>query len=313
MKIIKLNSTSDFDKYNLNVAIGNFDGVHIGHQEIIKKLIDESNNLNLKSAVLSFVPHPRQFFTNNFDDFSIISENEKIKILSELNIDYYIPIKFDNFLASYTPKQFVEEVLYNKLNVKNIIVGSDFRFGKDRKGNIDLLKSLSNIYEFKVSVMEQIINKQNSMAYSSSFIRKNIKDGNFEDVNLMLGRNWIMDGKVIYGNKKASKMNFPTANILPQHLIKPKKGVYAIRAKLINSFYDGIANFGVRPTIDGKKLLLEAHIFEFNQEIYGKDLTVEFLTFIREEKKFEDFSSLTKQIQKDIQIAKEYHLNKNGI
>ena len=310
MKIFRINSTSSFIESGLNLAIGNFDGVHIGHQAVIKKLVQESKKINSHSAILSFMPHPRQYFTNNYDDFNIIDENEKIDLFKNLKIDYYISLKFDSILASLSPEKFIQDILVNKLKVNNITVGYDFKFGKDRKGNTDLLKKMASKYNFKVSIINQIKSKKDDSVYSSSLIRKKIEDGDFKGVSLMLGRNWSIKGKVVHGDKRASKINFPTANIIPTKLIKPKKGVYAIKARYLNNFYNGIANFGIRPTIEGKKLLLEAHLFEFNQNIYSKDLTVEFLTFIREEKKFNDFASLSKQIQKDIQIVKKYHLEK---
>ena len=310
MKTFRINSTSSFDQSNINLAVGNFDGVHVGHQKLIKELVNKSKKDSTKSAILSFAPHPRQYFIKNYKDFSIISESEKINIISKLGIDYYISFAFDSYLASLAPEKFIGDILVKKLKIKNITVGYDFKFGKDRKGDIDLLNKLKSTYGFDVSVIKPIIYKKNSLAYSSSIIRKNIKEGNFESVSLMLGRNWSISGKVIAGNKRASKINFPTANILPTDLIHPKKGVYAITANYGDIFYNGIANFGVRPTVDGEKLLLEAHLFEFNQDIYGKDLTVEFLTFIREEKKFDDFASLTKQIHKDIRIARNYNLKK---
>ena len=141
-------------------------------------------------------------------------------------------------------------------------------------------------------------------------MRENIKKGNFEKVSSLLGRNWIIQGIVIKGDQRARKMNFPTANIIPGKLIKPKKGVYAIKVKLNGKYFNGIANFGERPTVDGNKLLLEAHLFHFNEDLYGKELTVEFITFIRDEKKFENFKLLTEQIHKDIQLVKAYQLNK---
>ena len=310
MKTFRINSTTSFNEPGLNLAIGNFDGVHVGHQVVIKKLVKESKKINFKSAILSFMPHPRQYFTNNYEDFNIIDENEKITLFKNLNIDYYISLKFDSNLASLSPEKFIQDILVEKLKVKNITVGYDFKFGKDRKGNTDLLQKLSNQYNYKVSIIDQIKSEKDSLVYSSSLIRKKIKEGDFEGVSSMLGRNWRLSGEVIHGDKRASKINFPTANIIPKKLIKPKRGVYAIKAIYLNNLYKGIANFGYRPTIKGKILLLEAHLFNFDQNIYSKDLTVEFLTFIREEKKFNDFTSLTKQIQKDIQIVKKYHLEK---
>ena len=308
MKIFKLNTTSNFKIKNINLAIGNFDGVHIAHQKIIKKLVLESKKMKVKSAILSFSPHPRQYFNQNYENFNIINEDTKINLFKDLNVDYFIIFKFNIHLASLTPEKFIENILYKMLKIRHLTVGYDFKFGKDRKGNIDLLKLKSQIYNFNISIINQIINKKNAEIYSSSLIRKYIVEGNFKKVSNLLSRNWSMTGKVIFGNQKASKMNFPTANIVPGNHIKPKKGVYAIRVRLKNKYHKGIANFGERPTIGGKKLLLEVHIFDFSENIYGKELTVEFLTFIRDEKKFDNFSLLVKQIKKDIQLVKKYHL-----
>ena len=180
----------------------------------------------------------------------------------------------------------------------------------ERKGNVSLLKEQSLIYNFTVSVLEQVKLKQTSEIFSSSLIRKNIQEGKVEKVNLCLGRNWSMEGTVVSGDKRATKMNFPTANIVPPNIIHPKKGVYVVKILFDGNTFNGIANFGIRPTIGGEKLLLEAHVFDFNSSLYGKNLTVEFLAFIRDEQKFENFDKLMQQIHKDIQTAKNYHLKK---
>ena len=200
--------------------------------------------------------------------------------------------------------------LSKKLKINNLTVGYDFKFGKDRQGDVNLLKQLSSKYNYNISIINPVLDPLTSEIYSSSLVRKNIKEGNFERVSSLLGRNWTMQGTVVRGDKRASKMNFPTANIIPSNIIKPKKGVYVVRVQYISKYINGIANFGIRPTIDGKKLLLEVNLFDFNQDIYGKELTVEFLTFIRDEKKFDNFALLTEQIRKDIQLAKIYHSKK---
>ena len=307
MKKFKINITSNLNIPSVNLAIGNFDGIHIGHQKIIQKLVNESKKMNIQSAILGFDPHPQQFFTKNYDGFNVINEKTKMELLDQLNVDYYITMEFNSALASLSAHEFIENILSKKLNINNLTVGYDFKFGKNRQGDVDLLEQLSSKYNYNISIIEPVLDPLTSEIYSSSLVRKNIKDGNFERVSSLLGRNWIMQGTVIRGNQKASKINFPTANIIPSNLIKPKKGVYAVKVQYINKYINGIANFGVRPTIDGKKLLLEVNLFDFNQDIYGKELTVEFLTFIREEKKFDNFASLAEQIQKDIQLVKAYH------
>ena len=307
MKKFKINITSNLNIPSVNLAIGNFDGIHIGHQKIIQKLVNESKKMNVQSAILGFDPHPQQFFTKNYDGFNVINEKTKIELLDQLNVDYYITMEFNSALASLSAHEFIENILSKKLNINNLTVGYDFKFGKNRQGDVDLLEQLSSKYNYNISIIEPVLDPLTSEIYSSSLVRKNIKDGNFERVSSLLGRNWIMQGTVVRGDKRASKINFPTANIIPSNLIKPKKGVYVVKVQYINKYINGIANFGVRPTIDGKKLLLEVHLFDFNQDIYGKELTVEFLTFIRDEKKFNNFTLLTEQIQKDIQLAKIYH------
>ena len=307
MQIHNIQLDSKTSVANINLAIGNFDGVHLGHQKIIDELIEYSKIKNCSSAILSFKPHPRQFFSDEYRNFQIISEEEKIYLLDKQGIDHYFSLLFDENIASMSPKDFITNILSEKLHSKHLIVGYDFKFGKDRKGNASLLQEQTKTHGFDTNVIQPIASNYNDLIYSSSRIREFIRDGNMEKANLFLGRNWSMQGTVIKGDRRATAMNFPTANLVPGELIHPKKGVYAIRARYIDRWSKGIANFGERPTVDGKRLLLEAHLFEFNQNIYGKELTVEFLTFIREEKKFDNFASLAEQIQKDIQLVKAYH------
>ena len=307
MKIHKIKLSSSINIENINLAIGNFDGLHLGHQKIIERLIHQSKKMKIDSTIMSFLPHPRQFLSGKYNNFNIISEALKIKILKKLGVQHYIVLNFDQSIVSLSPKEFIEIILVKKLKVQSLVVGYDFKFGKERSGNVNLLKELSLIYNFKVNVLEPIKLKKTSEVFSSSLIRKNIQEGNIEKVNLCLGRNWSMTGTVVPGNKRATKMNFPTANIIPPNLIHPKNGVYVVKTLYEGAVYNGIANFGVRPTVDGEKLLLEVHLFDFKLNLYGKDLTVEFLAFIRDERKFKNFDELTKQIYKDIQKAQSYH------
>ena len=307
MQIHNIKLNSQIDVLNINLAIGNFDGVHLGHQKIIDDLIKYSRINSCPSAILSFKPHPRQFFSNEYRNFQITSEENKIYLLNKQGIDHYFSLEFNENIASLPPKDFITKILIEKFNIKHLVIGYDFKFGKDREGNASLLQEQSKILGFDINIIKPIKSIQNSDVYSSSIIREFIRDGNMEKAKLFLGRNWSMQGTVIKGDRRATAMNFPTANLVPGELIHPKKGVYAIRARCIDKWSNGVANFGERPTVDGKRLLLEAHLFEFNQDIYGKELTVEFLTFIREEKKFDNFASLAEQIQKDIQLVKAYH------
>ena len=307
MQIHNIKLNTQVDVLNINLAICNFDGVHLGHQKIIDDLIKYSRINSCPSAILSFKPHPRQFFSNEYRNFQITSEENKIDLLNKQGIDHYFSLEFNENIASLPPKDFITKILIEKFNIKHLVIGYDFKFGKDREGNASLLQEQSKILGFDINIIKPIKSIQNSDVYSSSIIREFIRDGNMEKAKLFLGRNWSMQGTVIKGDRRATAMNFPTANLVPGELIHPKKGVYAVRARYIDKWSNGIANFGERPTVDGKRLFLEAHLFKFNQNIYGKKLTVEFLTFIREEKKFDNFSLLAEQIQKDIQLVKTYH------
>ena len=307
MKIFNINTLTDFNQKNLCLTVGNFDGIHKGHQHIIHQVTENASKNNLQSAILSFSPHPKKFFDKSLDQLNILTKKKKLSLLKELGISIYLDFVFDFNLSSLTAEEFVELILIKKLDTKLIVIGADFRFGKQRSGDMNLLINFSKKYNFKVKIIEPVKVDNSDEKYSSSKIRKQIENGLFEEVSIALGREWEISGHVIKGDQRAREINFPTANIMPSDNILPKKGVYCVNAKIDNKRYVGISNFGERPTVEGKKLLLETHIFNFNDDIYGKELTVEFLAFIRSEQKFENFEELTKQIQKDIKIAKDYH------
>tara|TARA_B110000263_G_scaffold248416_1_gene263264 strand:- start:779 stop:1711 length:933 start_codon:yes stop_codon:yes gene_type:complete len=310
LKIHNINLETKLNEKLFHLAIGNFDGIHLGHKTIISKLVTDANNNNKPSAILSFDPHPRQFFSKEDRQYQIISKDNKQKILKKLGVDHFFSLNFDHSIANLDPTEFIEKIIVEKLKINKLIVGYDFRFGKDRKGDIFMLKDFASIHGFVLEVIDPIKQNNTSEVYSSTAIRKAIVDGDFNKANSMLGYVWNMNGIIIEGDKKAREMNFPTANMLPHEQVCPCKGVYAIQTFLEGKKYVGIANFGVRPTVNGSKILLETHLFDFNEDIYGKHLTVEFLTFIRGEKKFDSFALLAKQIRKDVQKAKNYHIKK---
>ena len=307
MKYFELDTQSQFEETNLCLAIGNFDGFHKGHISILDSLKKIANQNNLPTAIMSFSPHPREYFENKNENFNIYTKSEKINFLKKYNINIYIEFTFDKNFSELSANQFVEEILINKLNIKNVIVGKDFKFGKNRSGNFQILENYSKENNFNVHMIESVMHSDGSSKFSSSIIRENIINGEMEKVNFALGRPWHIHGTVIEGDKKARKINFPTANVIPGKHILPRKGVYCVEVCFDNEKYFGVSNFGVRPTVDGSKLLLETHIFNFNKEIYGNKLTVRFLTFIRPEKKFANFDELAQQIKKDIETAKKFH------
>ena len=307
MKYFELDTQSQFAEKNLCLAIGNFDGFHKGHIAVLDSLKRIAIDNNQPSAIMSFNPHPREFFDKKNENFNIYSKIDKINFLKKLNIDIYIEFNFDLNLSKLSANKFIEDILLNKLDIKNVVVGKDFKFGKDRTGNYEILKNYSSTNNFNTHLVDSIMLSDNSNKFSSSIIRENIKNGQMENANFALGRFWHMTGKIIEGQKKAREINFPTANMEPKNHILPKKGVYCVEVLYSGKKYLGVSNFGQRPTVDGHKLLLETHIFNFDKEIYGNELTVRFLTFIRSEQKFDNFKLLTNQIKKDIEVAKNYH------
>ena len=307
MKYFELDTQSQFEEKNLCLAIGNFDGFHKGHISILDSLKKIAYQNNFPTAIMSFNPHPREYFENKDENFNIYTKSEKINFLKEYDINIYIEFTFDKNLSELSADQFVEKILINKLNIKNVIVGKDFKFGKNRSGNFQILENYSKENNFNVHLVESVMLSDGLSKFSSSIIRENIKNAEMEKVNFALGRPWHIHGTVIEGDKKARKINFPTANIIPGKHILPRKGVYCVEVCIDNEKYLGVSNFGKRPTVDGSKVLLETHIFNFNKEIYGNELTVRFLTFIRPEQKFANFDELAKQIKKDIETAKRFH------
>ena len=297
------------NKKPLCITIGNFDGIHLGHKYIINTMVNESRMNDLYPTVLSFNPHPRKYFKKIHDEFNIILEKDKKEILNGLGVENFLRLNFDKKTSSLTAEEFVKKFLVKNLKLKMLIIGENFQFGKDRKGNINLLKKLSYKNNFSLKIIKSIKVKNSKIVCSSSNIRKNIEKGNIEKTNILLGRPWAVKGRVLKGDGRARKMNFPTANLFLDKIIKPKKGVYVVSIIFNSKKYRGIANFGRRPTFNGKKLLLEVNIFNFNKKIYGKELTVQFLAFIREEIKFKNFNKLKYQVKKDVKVAKSFFKN----
>jgi riboflavin kinase/FMN adenylyltransferase len=278
------------------LTIGNYDGIHLGHQAILKKLISESKNKNILSSVMTFEPHPREFFSPKMAPKRIISLREKLEYFEEINIDQVFIVNFNDEFSLKSFSDFIE-ILKNNIQAQKIIIGNDFRFGKNREGNIDKLKD-SNVDVF---VMNKIEYKGERV--SSTIIRDLLAAGDLELAAILLGRSYSISGKVIHGDKRGREIGFPTANIHMFHNRPPLKGVFAVK---LNNMY-GVANLGVRPTIAGfSKLNLEVHLFNFSKNIYGKHAHVTFLKKIRDEKKFENIDALKKQIQMDIDNVKKF-------
>jgi riboflavin kinase/FMN adenylyltransferase len=284
-------------------VIGNFDGVHRGHLEVLKNAKEFSSKLNLPLSVLTFDPHPREFFSKEKTNFLLQTVLDKAESLSKNNIDYLINLKFDDLLSELSPEQFVEKVLSESLSLKHIFVGKDFKFGKDRAGDINSLKSFGLKYRIGLSSIK--LKNQDGTSISSTKIRNNLKKGKIKEANELLGRPYMISGLVIEGDKRGRQIGFPTANISLGKLIRPAFGVYAVLIEgLENKVLRGIANIGRRPTVNDRGVLLEVNIFDFNEDIYGKKIFISLIDFIRDEKKFDGIENLKKQIVIDVKLSK---------
>ena len=304
---MKLYNNFNIKKNHKNsiILIGNFDGLHLGHQKLFKLAKKYKKKYSSKIGVLTFEPMPKMFFNSSLKNFRLSNLNQKIENLSKLNVDFVIIKQFNRKFSKTKSISFIKETLGKKLNPKFIFVSNNFRFGNKREGNVKQLIEYEKLCKYKIikpqplSIKKQVI--------SSSLIRKYLQNGKLNDVNKLLKRNWSIDGKVQKGRQVGKKIGFPTANIDIKDYILAKPGVYAVRArKMKNSNYiKGIANLGYRPTFNGKKILLEVHLFNFSGNLYNKYLTVEFLRFIRKEKKFKNVDQLKRQIKADLKIAKK--------
>ena len=284
-------------------VIGNFDGVHRGHLEVLKNAKEFSSKSNLPLSVLTFDPHPREFFSKEKTNFLLQTVLDKAEALSKNNIDYLINLKFDDLLSELSPEQFVEKVLSESLSLKHIFVGKDFKFGKDRAGDINSLKSFGLKYRIGLSSIK--LKNQDGTSISSTKIRNNLKKGKIKEANELLGRPYMISGLVIEGDKRGRQIGFPTANISLGNLIRPAFGVYAVLIEGIeNKVLRGIANIGRRPTVNDRGVLLEVNIFDFNEDIYGKKIFISLIDFIRDEKKFDGIENLKKQIVMDVKLSK---------
>ncbi len=296
------NNINSVDKKFVNsvLAIGNFDGVHLGHQELLKKAYIFSRRLKKKFGIFTFDPLPKDFF--NKTDNRILSVNDKIDIIKKFRADFFIKQNFNRNFSKITHDNFANKILLKKLAVNSIFVGKDFRFGFKRKGNIFFLKKLSKKNNFKIFIIN--FKKFNKYKISSSKIRSLIQSGKVKLVNKIMGRPWSITGRVIKGKKFGRRIGFPTANIKIVNQIKPMFGVYSVKIIFNKKTYKGIANFGVRPTFGTSSPVLEVNVFEKNFNFYNKDIKVLFVDFIRKEKKFKDSTMLVSQIKKDIKVAK---------
>ena len=287
------------------ILIGNFDGLHLGHQKLFAFAKKYKRKHALKIGVLTFEPMPKMFFNQKIKNFRVSNQQQKINLLKKLDVDFVISKKFDKKFSKTKSIDFIKKILVKKINAKFIFVSNNFRFGNKREGDVRQLIEYESLFDYKIIKPRPLLNK--TKIISSSLIRSYLQKGKLDTVNKFLNRNWSIQGNVEKGRQLGKKIGFPTANIDIKDSVLACPGVYAVKAKIQKStkYLKGIANLGYRPTFNGKKILLEVHLFNFSGNLYNKYLTVEFLKFIRKEKKFKNVDHLKNQILKDLSVAKK--------
>ncbi len=287
---------------NSVIAIGNFDGLHLGHRRVIDQARKKAKKNKTSFGLISFEPIPAMFFNQKLKNHRINLLNQKKEQLKKLNLDFLKIIKFSKKFSNTSAEKFIEKIIFNTFNAKYIFVSKNFRFGKKRLGNLRTLKKNEKKFNYKTIITTPF--KKNGRVISSTLIRHKISLGKITEANLLLKRNWSVEGKVIKGKQRGRKIGFPTCNISMKNYITPKLGVYAVIVKFGDLKRKGIANIGYRPTFNGQNLLLEVNIFGIKKNLYNKVVEISFLKFLRAEKKFKGIKELKKQIKIDIIKAK---------
>lgn len=292
------------EKQGAIVAIGNFDGLHRGHQAILDYTKKIAKQQGKASAILTFSPHPRLYFSPVAPAFQLTNFRCKAELLASYGIDWLYLQQFSQALAQTTAQDFVENILIQQLKVSHVVVGQNFAFGRQRQGDIDLLQKYSPF--FATTAVPPFVDK-NGTVFSSTIARRYLKEGKLDKLQELLGRHWMIAGHVQHGRKQGRLLGFPTANISVKDRLLPPYGIYTVKVKMnsnsTTTIWNGVANLGIRPTFEGLEPLLEVYLFDFNQSLYGQRLYVQFHHFIRPEEKFENLKDLSQQIAKDCQQA----------
>ncbi len=304
MKIF--NNSTIIKKYKKSsLAIGNFDGVHKGHQKVFKYAKKYAKKSKTKFGILTFSPLPVMFFNKKIKNYKLASEEEKYNLLKKQGVDFIINIKFNKNFSKISAENFIKNIIYKKINPKLIFVSNNFKFGNKRKGDVNLLKKFEKKYEYKLLKVHPY--KYKRKLISSTRIRKCLQKGNINLANKLLSRKWSIVGRVIKGKKLGRKLGYRTCNIRIKNYILPKKGIYAVKVSINNkkNISRGIAYLGSRPTFKGKEVFLEINIFGIKKNLYKKKLKVYFVKFIRNDKKFRNSAELIRQMNKDVILAKK--------
>ena len=288
------------------IAIGNFDGVHRGHQRVFKDAKQYAQKNKIKFGVLTFVPLPVMFFKRNIKNYRLVSENQKSQLLKKNGVDFVINVKFNKVFSKITAEKFIKNIIFKRINPRVIFVSSNFRFGNKRKGDLYLLKKFSKKYNYRI-VNTKAFRHKGKMV-SSTLIRKSLQNGYLDLANILLSRIWSIEGIVKKGKKLGKKLGYPTCNMNVKNYVIPKIGIYAVKVSIgmNKKILNGVAYLGHRPTFGGKNIVLEVNIFDIKKNLYKKKLRVYFSKFIRGEEKFMNSLSLTKQMKKDVIFAKKH-------
>ena len=291
------------------LAIGNFDGVHIGHRAVIQTAKEMANKLQCPLGVLVFDPHPVSYFRPDVEPFRLTSIERRAALISEAGADFTLALGFDAEMADRSAANFIDDILCTQIGVRGVVIGHDFHFGKGRDGSAVTLETAGRENGFETAIVSPVKRAQAQTPYSSTEIRAALRAGKIEDAEKWLGHKWSITGVVAQGDQRGRTIGFPTANVELNDFLRPAFGVYAVSAKILTGVlagqtFAGVANIGMRPTVGTLLPRVEAHLFDFSGDIYGETLDIQLCAFIRPEQKFESFELLTAQIQKDSDQAR---------
>ena len=286
-------------------SIGNYDGIHLGHQAVIEQLINVGRGLHTPVTIVTFEPHPQEYFAGQNAPVRLTSLRDKLETLAQLGVDRVVCLRFKRELAETSARVFVERYLVNGIGVRHLVVGDDFRFGKQRQGDFALLKRLGAEQGFEV--VHTDTHYVDGERVSSSRIRASLADSDFETARRLLGRPFQIAGRVIHGDKRGRSWGFPTANVAIRYHRAPVSGIFVVHVLGITDVHlRGVASLGVRPTVDGSRVLLEVYLFDFERDLYGQRIQVVFLHKLRDEKRFDSVEALRHQMRHDVEAARMY-------
>lgn len=315
MQIIRQHTDVHPDQRGAVVALGNFDGVHLGHREVIRQARKQADTLGVPLGVIVFEPHPREFFRRVDKPFRLNSLSQKARLLEKEGVEILYVLTFDEDMAGKLAQEFITDILIGCLGVVHVVTGHNFRFGKGRGGDVSVIGYMGEEEGYGVTIVDPVALQaakkpdNDDEIFSSTLVRNCLRAGRPAEAARLLGGYWTIEGPVLMGDQRGRTIGFPTANLSMERLVEPALGVYAVKVEVLEGpdkgFYDGVANIGRRPTFDKEEVLLEAHLFGFSSDLYGVPIAVSVVEFIRPERKFDGLDALKAQIHKDSKAAAE--------